>query len=236
MIDKTLSTAMQLYDQGDFDGLKELVSQAWPDDTTSVPTLSLAEACRYLFILAVRRKDATASNLWRARAMSAAILTGGTDTIAGLVLQPFFILTEIGSHAEARLVLNEMLRLIPETHPRAELFRGRLFHEKLAYSFAKEKRFEEAREPYLEAAKHCNSDPRGALKVRGGAAIAGYLALRCVKHSTLELDAPRYVSEMEGIVVEARKHGFPDVLAAAECNLELMKARKFEGWCPFETE
>lgn len=236
MQDEILATAMRFYDQGDLEGLKELASQAWPDDTTTVPTPSLAEVCRYLFILAHRRKDATASNLWRARAMSAAVLTCTTDTIAGLVLQPFFILTEIGSHAEARLVLKEMLRLIPETHPRADLFRGRLFHEKLAYSFVKEKCFNEARELYLEAAKHCSSDPRGALKVRGGAAIAGYLALRDAKYSNMGPEASLYVSEMEEIAVEAREHGFPDVLAAAECNLEVMKAGTYKGWCSFETE
>ena len=236
MTDTTLANAMRLYDQGDFDRLKELASEAWPDDNNTIPAPGVAEMCRYLFILAVRRKDATASNLWRARAMSAAALTGANDTIAGLILQPFFVLTEIESHAEARAVLGELLRLVPESYSRAELFRGRLYHEKLAYSFAKEGRFEEAREAYMEASKHCGEDWRGALKVRGGAAITGYRALRVATPDDLETVASPLIAEMEDVAAEARQRGFPDVLEAAESNLELMKAGESQGWSPFETE
>lgn len=241
-----LEQAKSLYDASDLEGLIALAEANWPDRVDAEMPSGISEVCRYLRILAYRKSTdprtpadeaaaaAVLAQIWWARALSAAVLTRAGDTAAGLLLQPFMILTrELQAYEEARWVLDETLRLVPEDHPRSAAFRGRVYSEKRAFSFASEGRFGEARENYLEALGGCGDDSRGALKVRGGAAMAGYLALQGTAASEFKEEAPALIAEMKAVLKEAA--GYSDVADAARRNLALMESRQFEDWIPFET-
>jgi len=228
---KDLQSAIELYEKDNYEELESLAQELWPEDSDSLPCSDMAEICRYLSILAIRRDNISAIYLWRARAMSAAILTGSNATIAGLILSPFFELVSEGLYETARQVLPEILRVIPENHVRANLFRGRLYNEKMAYCFAKEKKYAEASKYYEAAARFCENDARGALKVCGGAIITGFLA------NSSANKASAFINEMAEIVTTATELGFTDVVSIAKANLEVMGDGNIDKkWHPFETE
>lgn len=221
-----LEQAIAFYETGQDQRLIQLAESIWPQPDDELPS-GIAEVCRYARIATRRQRDFVAQEVWAARALTAAVLTDVRDTAAGLLLPHFFGLVEEGAYEAAREVLGEMARLITPDHPRSRLFM-RLYHEKLAYSFLAEEQFEQAQEQYSTALVHCaaDDDPRGVLKVQGGAALASYLS-RCV-------DTKACLDEMERILSEAKSQGFADVVLSAEQNIDLMNGGEYGGWHPFE--
>ena len=230
--------ASSYYDEGKTEELFELVEALWPADLDGELPAGIAEACRYARILAWKRYRETDEiayftrfQVLSARALTAAVINRARDTAAGLVLAPFFALTEENQHEEAREVLRETMRLVQPDHPRRNLFE-RMYHEKTAYSYSVEGQFQTARDHYQSALGFCDEDLRGALKVRGGAAISGYLALQ--ESAGPHGDAQEPIAEMRSVAGAAQSQGFPDVAEVAERNLELMERAEFEGWHAFE--
>jgi hypothetical protein len=241
MMARVLEQAMRLWDTGQDAQLVELAESCWPTSPDAELTPEIAEVCRYARNAA--RRQLTGSDdllhfvqfqVWGARAMVAAVLTGARDTAAGLLLGPFFALTAEHQHSAARAVWAEVVRLVPLDHPRSGLFR-RLYYEKLAFSFVSEGLFDDARANYMRALDHCADDPRGALKVRGGAAITGYLALKGRPAEEITNLTSPLLEEMRQVHAEAGVAGFRDVVTAAAGNIGLMGSGKFEPWHPFET-
>ncbi len=226
--------ADHLHAAGKQQQLLELAETIWPAPEQAEILPGTAEVCRYTFLLLKGRRDSRAF-LWFARALTAAVLTGARDTAAGLVLRDFFVSLEEGDHDSARLVLDEVRRLVDMDSPRADLFRGRIYHEKYAYSLALEGRFNEACDHYQLAARYCRNDPRGRLKVEGGAVIAGYLALERMDHEALKSEALLFIENMKKIQAAASAAGFVEVERTAARNLALMQTASFSPWFPFET-
>ena len=109
------------------------------------------------------------SELWEARALTAAVINGERNVAAGLLLSNAFRLIDSGDHAASRAVLLEQLRLLdngPTTRPNVDVVR-RMHYEKLGYSYLIEGDFEDAERLYEQALQYSPSASRGSLKVRG---------------------------------------------------------------------
>ena len=221
--------AMRYYDEGKNDELLELARREWPAQSGAVLPAGIADACFFSRNAARRKGDLVQQELWHARALTAAILTDSERTAARLLLRCCFVLLEEEAYQEARDVLGLMLRLVDRDDEQYPLFM-RLFHEKSAYSFFAEGRFEDAEKYYQEALAYCQEDPRGILKVRGGTVLTGYLS-HCRQPAGA---ADRFIAAMNEILAEAESAGFADVAEAAACNVHMMESSNCIDWCAFE--
>lgn len=247
--------ARDFYDANDDEALFRLARRTWPSSLEEEIPDGAAEVCRFAFIRAVEA-GLTEQHLWRARSMTAAVIQGARDTAAGLLLQAFFVTTSQGqertgaaardAHEQARLVLDEMRRLIPEgTGPWEETF-GRLYHEKRAYSFLVEALgdddsapgdahlFDTAEREYGDAHSLATRSRRATLKVEGGLALLGYLRLRGLPANEVAVRKTPFLDATEAIRARAIELGYDDVVAWATMNIDVMRRGVFDGWTPYE--
>ena len=249
--------ALKLYNESDDAALFALVAASWPPVGEELPAGGVGEACRFAFIRA-RQQGTVDRHLWEARALTAAVDQGARETAAGLLFPHFMAAiemalrgekaVEVGGHEQARAILDEMKRLVPEDDPVWTRRLGRLYHEKRGFSFLMEARSAEAGEQpatdilrsaekeylkaleYLKARDDGRSDPRGELKVRGDLALVCYH--RCVG-TTLE-ETSAWLAETQGIQRAAERAGFRDVARWAAGNVEVMERGDTSGWFPYE--
>jgi hypothetical protein len=222
--------AADLYELGKDDELFDLAEQFTQPNHETDP--ARAEVFRFARIVSARKRDRVGTELWGARAWTAAMLSGSGNVAAALLLPHFFVLVEFEAFDEARAVLNGMLKLIddnsPILQPSADLLH-RLYEEKTAYSFLTEGRYTEAEQSYERALIYAGELRRARLKIRGGLSLCRYLAHP--ESSEVAIDAE---SEMRSIVAEATEHGYIDVMGWATENAAVIADRKRDGWVPFE--
>jgi hypothetical protein len=246
--------AVKYYDDNDNEALFELANVNWPPIGDDLPA-GIAEVCRYAFI---RHHEAhhIDEHLWRARALSAAVLTGARDTVAGLLLPPFFATVDITAKQEmsgyehgyeqARLILEEVKRLVPDDAPRSQLF-SRLYHEKRGYSFLVEGTgrarpsaagMERLREAEVECslARSYVKSPRGTLKVRADLALIRYLLLAETPAQEFAEAKMPFLDETKSIREAAAAAGYDDVEGWAATNSDVMERGEFVGWVQYEVE
>lgn len=249
-----LEDAVELYDDNDNDALFELADVNWPPVGGDLPA-GIAEVCRYAFIRHREAQDVD-EHLWRACALSAAVLTHARDTAAGLLLPAFFatvdvtVKQELGGHEhgyeQARLILEEIKRLVPDGAPRSRLF-ARLYHEKRAYSFLIEgtgrgrpsgvgmERLKEAEAECYLARDYVRS-ARGTLKVRGDLALVHYLLLADKSAEEIAEAKTPFLEETRKVRDAATAADYRDVVSWASPNVEVMERGEFVGWVPYEVE
>ena len=249
-----LQDAVQLYDDNQTEALFKLADENWPDVGEELPA-GIAEVCRYAFIRHHEAHDIE-EHLWRARALSAAVLTDARDTAAGLLLPPFFATVDITvkreldadahGYDQARLILEEIRRLVPDDAPRSQLF-ARLYHEKRGYSFLIEGTgrgrpaaagMEKLREAEVECslARNYVKSPRGTLKVRADLALIRYLLLADTPAQEFAEVKMPFLEETKAIGEAAAAAGYDDVEGWAGTNADVMERGEFVGWVPYEVE
>jgi tetratricopeptide (TPR) repeat protein len=222
--------AAELYELGKYDELFELAERLSEPSEELEP--NRAEVFRFARVVSVRRHDRVGTELWGARAWTAAMLTGSNNVAAALLLPHFFVLVELGAFQEARGVLDGLLSLIddgaPSVQPSATLLH-RLYEEKAAFSFLAEGRYSDAEKCYERALIYAGTLRRAGLKIRGGLALVKYLS----NPGSSEV-ARAIEREMRSIAGEAIEHGYVDVIGWATENVEIISQGKTEGWVPFE--
>ncbi len=222
--------AAHYYDTGNKEELLNLANRVWSQAEEGDFPNGSADVFYFARTIEWRKedKDPVQKELWHARALAAATLTGANHTAARLLMQSFFILMEHEAYAEARSVLGDMLRVVGPDHEQRPVFM-RFHEEKSAYSFLAEGHYGDAVARYESAQDFCHDDPRGLLKVRGGLVLCQYLERTRPEREQVEL-----VDSMRRIREESQSAGFVDVANDASCNLRMMEAGGYEGWCPFE--
>jgi hypothetical protein len=242
--------AADLYDANDNEGLFQLARDSWPEapDASFPEGVGVGEVCRYAFI---RYRDVNMidQHLWRARALSAAVLDGARDTGAGLLLTAFFAAIEETVNGEreghehgyeqARDILREMRRLVPDGAPRCKLYE-RLYHEKRAYAFVMEAThggqprrasgplLVQAVADYQRAEQLAVGNERALLKVRGGLALARYLL------GAADEDQIPCLEQTTQVLHLASAAGYADVERWASINVDAMSRGDFIGWTAYE--
>lgn len=242
--------AGRLYDLNDDDALFRLAETHWPDVGQPLPP-GIADVCRLAFARALQRGRSD-HTLWRARAMSASVLTGARDTAAGLVLQPFFVATEQAlegaenGHVHARGILEEVRRLVPDDTEAWSRLYARLYHEKRGFSFLMEATGGGAPRPgagpllgsaeaaLAQALEHNRNDARGNCKVRGALALVRYLRLTAEPEEVVEERKEPFLEETRAVLKAASQAGHRDVEAWAEVNAGVMSRGEFTGWIAYE--
>jgi hypothetical protein len=180
----------------------------------------IAYLCFFARVVSLIRDDPIQVEIWAARALSTAMLTGATHTAARLILAHSFKLNAKGAQPEARMVLDEILRLIgPDDFHQPRL--RRLYYEKTGFSFFKERNYKLAIEYYQKALAYCEEGSRAKLKVQGGATLAGYMSLENVPANHLADRAASYIDIMCHILRAAESANFHDVVQSASCNIKL---------------
>jgi hypothetical protein len=201
--------------------------------------------------MAVQGEMWSDAHLWRARALTAAVITGSRETGAGLLLQHFFALIggvkegDAVAYENARSILEEIKRLVPEGTPEwARLF-NRLYLEKLALSYLMQgtdggSPLPHARE-CLETAKACYSralevarGSRDELKVRGGLALVRYLLSAYGNSASAVVERESAREETVKVRAAAKVNGYRDVEEWASINFLVMERSVFQGWTPYE--
>ncbi len=235
--------AGQLYAAGKNEELLALAKKSWPTNSAAPLPDGVAELCRLAKLAAVRRWEAARGGgpgpedarlqmvVWEAHGLTAAVLSDSTHVMAGLLLPRFFDLCGKGAFSAAREVLDDMLRLVhdgSDQRPSAEYTR-RLCSEKRAYSYFAEGRFSDAVTSYHEASAYTTQDPRAALKVEGGLALAEFMA------SDRRIDDVKKLrGTLEKVAAAANTGSFPDVAVCATRNLEKIVAGATGTLVPFE--
>jgi len=248
-----VTQASRLYSENKTEELLSYARAIWPDEGADFPE-GVGEVCRFAFIRSYEL-GLIDQHLWRARGNAAAIIEGAPYTTACLTLQPFFAAvdhavkgTQRGHERgfdQAREILDLVTRLVPHTHPRAQLAR-RLRREKLAYSYLMEATkggppdqsaasvIERAEAEYKRALEEAQGDDRGALKVRGSLALVGYLKLAGRSREAAVDDKKPFIEETLDILNKAVQAGYDDVVGWAATNLAVMAKGLFEGWAPYD--
>lgn len=246
--------ARRLYAENNDEALLRLAIDNWPLPSSELPT-GIGEACRLASIRAVQQKRWADSHMWRARALTASVIEGARETAAGLLLQHFFAATATAlsgavggdgsGHEQARMILDEIKRLVPADTPAWPSLFARLYHEKRALSFLMQSTsgghplpgsrhwLDEAEVEYSRALQAAQGQ-RDVLKVRGGLALVRYL-LRADDPVPAqgELNKP-LVDETSAIRGAAAGAGYRDVEKWAGINAEVMRRGEFRGWTPYE--
>jgi hypothetical protein len=246
--------ASRLYSANDNDALFQLAERRWPSLGEELP-VGISEECRFAAIRATQMQRID-QYLWRARALTAAVLTGGTDTAAGLLLQHFFAATERtlegtvdgheNGHEQARLILEEMKRLVPADTPAWQELFARLYHEKRGFSFlmegtgggfplkGSERCLREAENEYSAALPLGAEDKRGTLKVCGGLALVRYLQHAYESNPLMDESKRESLAETQRVMSAATAAGYRDVAEWAATNVSVMHRGEFRGWIPYE--
>ena len=246
--------ASYLYHINDNKALFKLAEDNWPRNVEDGLPEGICEVCRHAFIRS-HEMNLIDQHLWRARALVAAVIEGAWDTAAGLLFQPFFVAVDVavkqeqynwgGGFDQARLILKEIKRLVPEGAPRYGLF-CRLYSEKLAFSYLKEgagdgrptfagmPALKRAEQEYERALTLVGEDDRGELKVRGGLALAGYLLLADKSDEAITTEKAPFLEETKAILSSAKDKGYDDVVRWATPNVGVMERGEFEGWVPYD--
>ena len=247
--------AARLYDVNDNEALFQLARDNWPLSVDQDLPEGISEVCRYAFIRSVQTNQID-QHLWRARALTAAVISGARDTAAGLLLQAFFVAIDITVRREqagyehgfrtAREILDEMTRLLPADAPRWDELFDRLYHEKRGFALLMEATdggcpspegivlLGEAETDYLSALAASSGDARGMLKVRGGIALVRYLRLAHDPADVVAESKAPFVEETRAVRSSAAAASHSDVARWAALNAEVMDRGEFVGWTPYE--
>lgn len=249
--------ANALYVANDTEALLALASENWPPVDEELPA-GIGEACRNA---SIRYAEANRIDqlLWRARAMSAAVLTDARDTAAGLMIQAAYLAIDDANtgrgkgsergYEQARLILEEIRRLLPDFETQVERppF-ARLYHEKRAYCFLKEgtgggrptaagERFlESAEAEYVLAHPLTDGDERGDLKVLGSLALVRYLRLADMSAEEIATSKIPFLEITVAIEAAAATAKYKDVENWAGTNADVMRRGDFVGWTPYDVQ
>lgn len=245
-----------LYETGEAEPLLAEATAAWPSLDEPLPE-EISELCRFAFIRATETGRRAESQLWRARAMTSAMLSDARHTVAGLLLPHYMTIlaqaqedpdapSAAQSYDTARLVLDEMKRLIPPGSSHWKRLFARLFHDKRALSYLLEATkggppiqgqrhlLEKAADDYRTALPHTEGPGRrGELKVRGNLALVQYLL---TAHAEGEGEGRHQEAREETATIRdsATKAGYGDVARWATLNHVVMTRGEFVGWSPYE--
>ena len=235
--------ADHLYVTGKDAELIELARSLWPRVDGPLPA-NVGDVFRLARLACIRQADARSSSdpdrkslfadidLFEAHGITAATLDGDAHVIAGFLLPRFFSLTKLGDFSKARLVLDDMARLVvdgSEQLPYAKVLR-RLIAEKRAYSFFAEGKYRDAIVCYRDALTFIPDEAvRSRLKVRGGIALTKFMASA---KSQVDVEALR--CELEEISSAATSAPAPDVAGWADENLQRIEGKRLSEWVPFE--
>lgn len=244
--------AAKFYRDNNTPALKRLAHRYWPKSLNAPLKNGAGELFRYTFIRS-REEGLVAQHLWRARALASAVICNERDTAAGLILQTYFgatamalegkALDAVHGYRQARLILDEIKRLVPEKNTAWPRLYARLYHEKRGLSFLleatggrrplprSEALLRKARAEYRHALTF-NPEGRDQLKVQAGLALVEYLELAL--HPASPSASRPMLDKTKAIHVAARKAGNRDVANWAATNLRVMQRRKFVGWVPYE--
>jgi len=214
--------AAELYASGDDHELLSHASEFWArHGSTGAGAAELARFAR----IAAFRAGAAESDLWQARAISAACQTGAWRSLA-LSLQPhFYKLVGSGELDAAEQVLDEMASLASSDHadpPERDLVDG-ILSERRALLFAERGDWPRAAEWYRTALALCPAGDRRELKVKGGLARSEWLG------GGTDSDA---VAAFESL--ETLAEPFPDVHEAARENLAAARVGDRARSVPFD--
>jgi len=206
-----------LYETGRTEELLENVAQAWREHSAN-PSPALADCCRTAALALTRATgEAGQRDLWVARAMSTAYQAGASNAFAASLLPFFFRLVHKKEFQAARGVMLEIGRLsrvddISQLPPTSMM--SRLYHEKVAFSYAWEGNWESALSHYgvaIEAAVLGN-DRRGELKIGGGIANCEFLRGSCAEA----------IAATREIARRSRELGYSDLADIADGNVHAM--------------
>lgn len=218
--------AVALYEAGDDEQLWQLAEEQWPAIGAPLDP-AIAELCYFARAASARAERWAAADVWGARAMVAAVLTGSAETAARLLMPQFFTLMRSGHFEESRKVLEEMARLVDVSGAPHGGALARLYHEKMASSYLMEGLYAEAAASYNRAVEVSGTDARGRVKSLAGAALAMYLT------DPDDGAAVALRARLESVKAEASMQSFPDVEADAEHNLRWLDGDE-DAWRPFE--
>ncbi|MBQ0944019.1 hypothetical protein KAK07_11805 [Ideonella sp. 4Y16] len=221
------SEAERLFEMGKA-GDAELLDRAghaWPADQEALRP-SDAEVARYARISAYRSEQGLASE-WQARHVAAASLTGNLRSLC-LSLQPaFFMLVSRKHYRGAHAVLDAMGAIAGacsvDGPPEAALV-DRILAERRAYLYRIEERWEESIVWYQRALDLCDRGTRSFAKVRGGLALAKWLAGGPVEDAVAEFKS----------LVELSQPWRNDVFEAATSNLAAARSGNHTASVPFD--
>jgi len=208
------------------DAFAEMTRPASPED---------AETCRLAMLAALQSPETVATTLvWRARALSRAVVVGWTECVAAIAMGEAFSLLATANDQFVRgrtldvlqpapLALSALMELevylqatdsgirLGPSSPSRALIR-RFLYEKRGFLLLVAGEFNRARESYEDAAREAEGQPRGEVKVALGAALVEYLA-----GSAVGAEPTRALLE------RARAGCWNDLVAAAEHNVVAME-------------
>jgi len=213
------------YEHKEDDELLTVADQTWAEHGAS-PSPGLADVCRTAALALTRGDRLNERNVWLARAMSTAFLSGASNVFAASMLPLFFQLAAAGHLEGARQVLVEIARLT-DLDDAAQLPPGpmmrRLYHEKLGYTLYVDGAYADAEREYQLAIATAGGDARGVEKSRAAMALCAYRQGRRQEAITATEDVQRC----------ATLAGWNDVADTAATNLEAMR-RGDEALVPYE--
>jgi hypothetical protein len=156
--------------------LLNFAEENWPGDVGDLGS-EHAELARFTRIAAYRSEDPT-RDLWQARHVTAAVLSGNLRSLA-LALQPYmFTLVAGGRPNEARQVLDLMIAVAEantfDAPPDGNLVE-RIITERRAFTYTSEQRWGDARTWYDRASTLTVPGSRGAAKIAGDVAVMRWL-------------------------------------------------------------
>lgn len=248
--------AARLYRENRHKKLYKLAKDNWPALDKKLPP-RVSEVCRYAMIR-THEEGKIETHLWRARALTGAVLSRNRETGAGLLLHGFFLVValarvqplkaqKVRAYKIARAILEEMKRLVPVGSREWNMYVGELYHGKLGFALLREatsendpakwarKRLKEAVREFKAALVLTKKGGRGALKLMGYVKLAEYLMLGTAK-GNVRAEQDRLCEETSRIREEAKKAGYKDVERWAGENEKVMRGGGYVGWKPYDVE
>lgn len=207
--------AWAAYEQGDLGRLRSTVESLWESDAER-PSPAAADAYRALGLALYESGRSSERNVWWARAVAAAHLSGSRNALAACLLPFFFTSIADGEPALAREVLKEIARLMDPDDDGSPPTGGtmrRLYHEKLAYAFSEEGLLDEAMRSYQTAIRVADGDLRGQVKARAAYGL-------CLAKLGRTAEA---IAITEQVVQVSERRGWRGIGSAAVRNLEAIR-------------
>lgn len=247
------SLASLYFHANDSEALFRLATESWPPVGEELPE-GIGEVCRYAFVRYVEA-DQIDQHLWRARALTAAVITGARDTAAGLLRSNFLVAIYAALRGEqsghesgfeqARGILDEMKRLVPDGAPHSQAY-NKIYHAHRAVSYLLEgtgggrpssagrRLLDKAEAEYVLAQEVAFHDARSALKTRGDLALVRYLRLVDEPAEVIAESKKPFLDETVAVRSSADEAPYRDVEGWAATNAGVMDRGEFEGWLPYE--
>jgi hypothetical protein len=228
----------QFYRQEDWPDLPDRMARIWSQIRKEPPSAETATLCRMAMQACARQQEYDLAFVWRARSLRLSVEAGWPNGVAAILVSEAFSILRGKLHSpparvEAALqVIEEMKPLLEiatssDVGPSPSVLR-RLYHEKRGFLLFLLGRYSEAERAYTRAARFCDEDERGRLKVIGGRALVRYL------RDPSGVGRDRALRETTQIIEQARAGSWLDVLEPAITNHRRIK-RGSANLVPYET-